>query len=83
MFSNSASTSEQEVAETSSTDKPTKHNSSKPSISGELEAVENIPHGGKLARMKVMDSPETYLHALFGNPDPYSLTRTLEIVEPR
>nr|CAB3243315.1 DNA repair endonuclease XPF [Phallusia mammillata] len=36
-----------------------------------------------IEKMKVLESPETYLHALHGNPDPYSLTRSLEKIEPR
>uniref|UniRef100_F6XDG9 DNA repair endonuclease XPF n=1 Tax=Ciona intestinalis TaxID=7719 RepID=F6XDG9_CIOIN len=34
-------------------------------------------------RMKVLDSPETHLHALHGNPDPYILSRALEEIQPR
>uniref|UniRef100_H2Y933 DNA repair endonuclease XPF n=1 Tax=Ciona savignyi TaxID=51511 RepID=H2Y933_CIOSA len=33
--------------------------------------------------MKVMDSPETHLYALHGNPDPYVLARALEEIQPR
>ena len=31
----------------------------------------------------ILEEPETYIHALFDNPDPYSLTRVLEEIQPR
>ena len=32
---------------------------------------------------KVLNTPETYIHALYGNSDIYQLNRTLSSVEPR
>ena len=35
------------------------------------------------SKVKVLNDPETYLHALHDHPDPYSLTRVLEELQPR
>ncbi|CAK8685510.1 unnamed protein product [Clavelina lepadiformis] len=37
----------------------------------------------KYFSMKVLDHPETHLHTLHGNPDHYSLTRSLDDIKPR
>ena len=44
---------------------------------------DEVDSSEKIFKMKVLDIPETYLHALHDHPDPYSLTRILEDIQPR
>ena len=48
-----------------------------------LQDVNELNSESKIAKMKVLDCPESYLHALYDHPDPYSLTRILEEIQPR
>ena len=47
------------------------------------EESSDLTLASKMFRMKVLEKPETFLHALYDHPDPYSLTRVLEEIQPR